>query len=276
MLWQQVPMRQVLPKYYLNGFPKSGLHLVALMISPLIRPMPPGDLRKNEWVGTFTNHSWTLNRTDLSPQLYCLAGVEPGHYMKGHAGYVEEFEQLMRYAAIAHVFVYRDLRDVAVSQAHHWVSANERQHRHEDKGFFRKMEFADVLAAVIEGLGPYPSIFDRWAEYAPWLEKDDVLALRFEELRSDPADGARRIVEHGVKTLAQATKVGLRVDPEAGQRVVDRMVEASQQTHLSPTYRKGDTGGWRDEFDDRHVELFKRCDIGDWLVQLGYEEDGGW
>ena len=64
------------------------------------------------------------------------------------------------------------------------------------------------------------------------------------------------------------------MDPEDVKRLAERMVKATQSP--SPTFRKGKTGGWRDEFKPEHVAAFKRSDPDGWLVRLGYEGDGGW
>ena len=43
----------------------------------------------------------------------------------------------------------------------------------------------------------------------------------------------------------------------------------------TPTFRKGQIGGWREAFTEAHKEAFKAT-AGDLLVQLGYEADLGW
>ncbi|MBU2099597.1 MAG: hypothetical protein KKD00_12600, partial [Gammaproteobacteria bacterium] len=69
-------------RLYLNGFPKSGLHLAELMVSAIFKPVRPD----HNWYGT---NAWTteLKNLDKSPK---LAAIEPGHYLKGHSGWSEE------------------------------------------------------------------------------------------------------------------------------------------------------------------------------------------
>ena len=60
------------------------------------------------------------------------------------------------------------------------------------------------------------------------------------------------------------------------KEAIAAMVEGSQNTDASPTFREGKTGGWREAFTDRHKRLFKESDAGGWLVRLGYEENDNW
>ena len=54
------------------------------------------------------------------------------------------------------------------------------------------------------------------------------------------------------------------------------MVKTSLMTNKSQTFRKGLSGEWRNEFKPQHVEAFKRHDVNNWLVKLGYEDSLDW
>ena len=104
-----------------------------------------------------------------------------------------------------------------------------------------------------------------------------MLALKFEDMRANPEVNAARIILRLVKTATERLEgndFGVEMDPEDVKKLAGRMVEATQTP--SPTFRKGQAGGWRDEFKPEHVEAFKRSDPDGWLVTLGYEQVEDW
>jgi hypothetical protein len=275
MIYQKTPTHIFAPRYILSGFPKSGLHLVEQMIKPIANP---GSIKFQigPWVGTFAHNSWVHEWVDMRPVFYKMAVLQEGHYLKGHVSYRKDIEEFMWNSCLSLVFIYRDLRDVAVSTAHHWMAKDQPRYRCEDKRFFHKMDFDDVLSAVITGIGPYPGIIERWADFAGWIDVDWVLKLQFEDLREDPEGCAEWLIQYGVKQVASTFGIEVEFDAEIHEKAAE-MVKASKQTHMSPTFRKGAVGGWRDAFTDEHIKLFKQADKDGWLKKLGYESSKrGW
>jgi len=261
------------PQYLINGFPKAGLHLIEQMVAQVVPPMPSCHLHTSPWVGTFLHNSWTNDRGSMPQLYYRLARLTAGHYMKGHCGYLPEVATFCDRAGIGVIFVYRDLRDVAVSQAHHTLNPSPLT-KHEDKGFFAKMGFDDTLLACIEGIGPYPGIVSRWEQYAGWLD-EDVLHIKFEDVREDPLGVAEWIVQYGVKQVTGIFEIEIEFGDELSE-LTDKMVAAQADRKKSATFRKGKVGGWREVFKPEHIEAFKRTGGADWLVRLGYEENEEW
>lgn len=268
------------PRWYLNGFPKSGTHLLVSMLLPQARPMPPQQFHPREWVGTFQFNSWSEEWGNIRRICYGFGHLRPGHYYKGHCGYTTELANFLWHLGVAHVFIHRDLRDVAVSQTHHILSDKENW-KHPEKDKYRDLGgFDEALEAVIVGLQTekayYPGVVARWAYYAPWLEKDWVLPVQYRDLRLEPVEWAGKILEYGLWRLADTWGMELIKPGEAFADVVQEMADSSQDTDTSPTYRKGMVGGWREAFTERHKRLFKETDKDGWLVRLGYEEDAEW
>ena len=271
LLRQSVPITAYKPRAYLNGFPKAGLHLLEQMAGVMLGRGEVGT-SGSQWLGTYKFHSWTMQWQDVGRILWRLSCQERGTYLMGHSGYHEDIRRMLDYGNILHILIYRDLRDVAVSQAHHIFDEDMPGLMHEHKDFYRMLGgFDEVLMAVIEGIGPYPGVVERWTEYAPWLDCDEVLALRFEEMRAKPHESAARIILRLVKIATERLEgntFGVEMDPEDVKKLAGRMVEATKEP--SPTFRKGKAGGWREEFKPEHVEVFKRSDPDGWLGRLGY------
>jgi hypothetical protein len=137
--------------------------------------------------------------------------------------------------------------------------------------------FEGVISAVINGLGPFTGVMDRWEFYAPWLQDDNTLCIRYEDALVEPEETARQVLEFGMnRVVPRIPFENPMVNHEIFQNVVKDMAELSKKRELSPTYRKAETGGWREVFTDKHIEEFKRTDKHNWLVRLGYEKDANW
>ena len=273
MIYQKHEISAFPPQYLINGFPKAGLHLIEQMVSQVVPPMESSHLHTSPWIGTFKHNSWTNELGNMAQFYYRLARLSPGHYLKGHVGHLPELATFCDRAGIGVIFVYRDLRDVVVSQAHHVLNPSPLT-KHEDKGFFAKMGFDDTLLACIEGIGPYPGIVSRWEQYAGWLD-EPVLHVKYEDARADPKGVAEWIVQYGVKQVTGIFEIEIQFGDELAV-LTDKMVAAQARQKESPTFRKGKVGGWREAFKPQHYEAFKRTGGADWLVRLGYEENEEW
>ncbi len=75
------------------------------------------------------------------------------------------------------------------------------------------------------------------------------------------------------RLLDHLTAAGLPVDV-ARPQAVSALREAMAPKH-SPTFRAGQSGGWREHFTPTNVRTFKHV-TGDLLIRLGYEEDDDW
>jgi len=274
-----LPTQIFAPKWYLNGFPKAGTHLLVSMMKAHARPMPPVQMHPKEWIGTFDHHSWTNEWCDMTRLMYDFGHLLPGYYFKGHCGWTEELETHLLNLGIAMVFIYRDLRDVAVSQTFHILTEDKSGWRHDNKEAYRELGFDGALEAVIVGkqIGDvwYPGVIERWEHYAPWLDVGWVESISFQEARLDPEQVAARLIRYGLGRLARIYGMELMEPGEAFQDAVNEMAESSRDTDNSNTFRKGQVGGWREHLTEGHKRLFKDGDNG-WLVRLGFEKNNDW
>lgn len=221
------------------------------------------------WYGT---NAWTTKRHNLKKIGPSLASIRPGEYMKGHAGYLKAMEALFIGLGIGVVFIYRDIRDVIVSQAYH-VTSDNKALRHPNKALYKQMgSFEDVLCAVIAGAGEFPGIFERWETYEPWLESPWVLPIKFEQMLRYPKASAERFLQYALD-VAESDMEIVMVDPGLRGMITDNMVDLMQMG--SVTKRKGEARGWQEEFTPRVIECFEEHN-DDWLIRNGYEKDKEW
>lgn len=261
------------PKIYLNGFPKSGLHLSVLMAMCLV----PGPSHDNPWAGTYNRRGWS---NDWMPdwRIYKhLSRLNENGYLKGHSGYRDDIALFLWQLGAAVGFVYRDLRDVAVSMSYHVLAEDDTKFSHDDKELFRALPtHEDVLEACIRGIADYPGLIERWVEYAPWLGVPWVHPLRYEDMRHKPHETAFKWISYVYDRTGKANGVGIRMTRGTLERAAEGMVTAMGITDASPTFRKGKTGGWVDHWTPRIDRAFREAGGAEWLIKLGYEDDHSW
>lgn len=254
-------------KLVLNGFPKSGLHLVALMCGAFLRGMDD-EMINTIWSGI--NGAWDLTPLDLNDRLYKLSRLKDGELILSHSIYNKKLTDFLWYCGTGVVFIYRDPRDVAVSQTFHVLSDDD-TFMHPGKQLYRDLgSFDAALEAVISGIDKYPGVMARWEYYEPWMHVPWVLSVRFEDVRTEPIEWAERIFVYALNRLAMMFNRKVEVEPESLRAVAEKMVELGNMTEHSSTFRAGRIGDWRSVFTPRHVHLFKESDKHNKLESLGY------
>lgn len=254
-------------RLYLCGFPKSGLHWADLWANTLLWQE---ESQQGNWFGTFDGQAWTAQQGNLTLVEAAFQALRPGCYLKGHMGWSPALAAWLRAQRIGVAFCYRDLRDVLVSQAHHVLSPDDGRLKHPGKALYRALpDFEAVLLACLEGLGPYPGLFERWELYAGWLMEDWTLKLRYEHLDARPYPTARLLVRY-LHDLS-----GLATRPDLDKALAQRMIANGRHTERSVTFRQGGSGGWKQAFTPRVAAAFKARDPG-WLRTLGYTRHEDW
>ena len=314
---EPVDPKEVVADYriMINGFPKSGTHLIELYIKAIAPPMRA----EKPWAGTFAGNSWTETWIEDFRLFRQMGWLNDGAYAKGHIGYRRDIEMFVWGIGASMIFIYRDPRDVAVSQTHHILGKGQHPEREPYREATKKHEggkggFKEALKMVIAGYqgkeldsrgNPmyYSGVVDRWRHYAPWLVVPWIMSVKYEDAIDMRPQVAGAIVEVAVARAALHRGLIAKIPPEVKAAAVERMVEFSYMTDKSPTYRKGQARQWERYFDDeikalwkehdpvahlpenvRHVaELYNQTGVLEqdktprsWVVRLGYEEDEGW
>ena len=252
------------PPVLANSIPKSGTHLLDQIVAALPQ-------RRN--YGTFLESmtaSYIFKERTVESTLEFLSRLVSGELVRAHLHHSPAVEDVLSARGIVHYLIYRDPRDVVVSEAHYLRSMNRwhRMHAH----FRARATFADAVSLAIEGLEPgsselhYPDIGRRYGCFTPWLRSPAVHAVRFEELVSPER---RRVIEGIARRYAR--HAGEEVDVAA----VANEAEARIAPSRSHTFRSGKSGGWREVFSPGHKEAFKAV-TGTLLQELGYEQSNDW
>ena len=226
------------------------------------------------WAGSFGWNAWSSEWLPLPSIIANLRSLSDGTWLKGHMGYDPTVEQYLYWHGVSMAFIYRDFRDVLVSQSYHVIDEDDTKFSHRNKDLYRAMGHEERLMACLCGVQQFSGLFDRWALYAPWLNVEWVCKLRYEDMMDKPEEVARDFLTYTWDRTAEGY-------PEIQEQVditddyVAFVVENMQRKELSTTFRKGGSGGWREEFTPKVKDEFKKRG-GDWLIRLGYEKDDSW
>jgi hypothetical protein len=262
---------EIRPRIYLNGFPKSGLHLAVLMG----RCLAHNAACDYAWASSFTETQWSAEWQPDYKIYPNLSRLQDNTWLKGHCGYKAEIEQYLYRHGVQKIFVYRDLRDVLVSQSYHVINDDELIY-HPNKEAYRKMQSKEErMMACLTGVGPYSGLFERWDLYAPWLWVPWVHKVRFEDMIQHPEKTAQLFVQYVYKRMGQVHGVKFDFPEDVLDEAVRVVMEAMTHRESSLTFRKGNIGDWREEFTPKVKKEFKRR-AGRWLIELGYEKDNDW
>lgn len=246
-----------------NSFPKSGTHLLIQILEPL-----PGI---RDW-GYFlpSSPSFTLRERcgeSMADRISVMANDE----MAGaHLYFSEEAENELRELNAVHYFIYRDLRDVVLSESYYLYCMNKWHRLHSVyKGMHDEKErLRFAIEGDREGKLPfdYPNIGVRFRKYLPWIERPGVMALKFEDLRGEESEAQiNSMITHHWSKTGEAYDLA-----EYQQKAIENV-----NPERSHTFRSGKKGKWVASFDDSLKDLFKEY-AGELLIELGYEEGMNW
>jgi hypothetical protein len=197
-----------------------------------------------------------------------LSRVDDGYFVTAHCVYSPELASLIAGEGMRVVCILRDPRDVAVSQMYHIKQRNE-HFAHE--AFLKLPSDHERLLVSIRGgeLGGrrLQSLDERYRQFLGWQDAENAIMVKFEDLVGPRGGGSDEIQRRTVERVAR--HVGLEPDERLMSTVEENIFG------VSSTFRKGQIGGWREEFSEEHARAAKET-AGPLLVELGYEADPEW
>lgn len=254
------------PILFGNSFPKSGTHLLTQILAGFTRLGPAVESGLPP-ILTFVGE--TGRQRSTADILSDLARLLPGDIGYGHLHATSEILDILCGKGFASYFIYRDPRDIVVSHVYYVTDLNNK-HVHHDFYVNNLSTFDDRLEVSILGRPdlqvPFPDIRARFEPYLAWLNRREVLSLRYEDLLADIRPELERIYDHALTR-------GFRFQTDKSAAI--EVLQASIKPSESPTFRTGITGGWKKQFSPAMKTLFKKV-TGDLLIRLGYEQNQNW
>ena len=261
--WKRLSFGEA-PPIFGNSKPKSGSHLLLQILNGFTQIMPYKYVEA-EPVRTIRKDGGRRTTNDIASDLRCVPRGVIGW------GYVEASDEnvaVLCQSGRVNYFIYRDPRDMLVSQVFFATDMHEEHGMHD---FYKSLpDFGERLKVAITGIDrdglKMVSVKQRYEGVFEWLEQPHVMCMRFEDL-INKRDATLNAM------LDEVEKTGYKISTPR-EKALEILVEVIQPKK-SHTFRSGKTGGWREYFADEHKKLFKDV-AGDLLVTLGYEKNNDW
>jgi hypothetical protein len=252
------------PPVFGNSKPKSGSHLLLQILNGFTRIMPYRYVEANP-IRTITKDG---RRRSSDEVLSELKNIPNGVIGWGYLEATKENASFLASSGRVNYFIYRDPRDMLVSQVFFATDMYEEHGMHE---YYKSLpDFSARLKVAITGIDQdglrMVSVRQRYEGVFQWLEQKNVMCIRFEDLINN-----RDVTLNAM--LDEVEKTGYKI-PRPREEAIKIFVDAIQPKK-SHTFRSGKTGGWREHFADEHKKLFKEV-AGDLLVKLRYENTNDW
>ena len=243
-----------------NSFPKSGTHALLQVLQTL-----PSKYYGN-LIASMTS-SIRFTERPVTETNHLLGKIMNGEIVTGHIFYEESTARLLEESSIANYFIYRDPRDVVLSEAFYLSGMNRWHKLH--KYFAALDSLEDRLLLAINGLPKqgrypdYPDIGQRFNLYKGWLNSPSTLCIKFEDLIGLSYEKTKTILEwyFGSKHAIHEQEISSAL--------------YNMNPHQSHTYRATRAGTWRDHFSPRVIEAMKNV-AAEIIIELDYEKNNNW
>ncbi|MBY6053357.1 sulfotransferase domain-containing protein [Cytobacillus firmus] len=252
-----------LPRLFVNSVPKAGTHLIVQIVKGI-----PNIYQERYYRGGHSNEA--------------VLALKPGEMLFSHLPYEKSFAEKMKLLDIKQIFIYRDLRDVAISLVHF---INEKLLEHPLYKVFklRNLNFEEQLNTVILGVNlegeekihswkleddHFPGIVEEFQPIYKWKDEPAICSVRYERL-IDPFLRDQEILKI-IDYLWGNIQI-LDLDKQELLHLMKNNIAPEK----SWTFRKGTSGNWKTEFTESNKLNFKKA-AGSLLVDMGYERDFNW
>lgn len=261
--WKRLSFNDA-PPIFGNSKPKSGSHLLLQVLNGFTQIMPYKYVAADP-IRTIKKDGGRRAADDVADD---LKSVSQGVIGWGYVEASPENAAVLCQPDRVNYFIYRDARDMLVSQVFFATDMHEEHGMH---AYYNSLpDFAARLKVAITGIDKdglkMVSIRQRYEGVFQWLEQKHVMCLRFEDLINN-RDATL------LSMLDEVEKTGYKI-PTPREKALPILVEAIQP-RKSHTFRSGKTGGWKQHFTEDHKKLFKDV-AGNLLVRLGYEKNNDW
>ena len=240
-----------------NSFPKSGTHLLLQALQAL-----PEKTHYGSFIASVP--SIIFRRRSDASILRRIRAIAPGEIVPAHLYHSEWAEKALSEKQCVHYFIYRDLRDVILSESHYlaemaWWHALHRPFR-KSSGDIARMKLA--MHGMVKKFSEYPDIAHRFGFYEGWVDSPAACAVRFEDLIGENRESTlRRMIEF----YSQRSQFSGDTDAIVADAVQRMRPEASH------TFHRGEAGrGARKMSDELHAEFQETAGV--LMKKLGYSE----
>lgn len=251
------------PPIVVNSIPKSGTNLLAQIANAIPNTRNYGTL----WTSI---PSYSYREYPKKKMLSMIDTTVPGEVVVSHLFSNPDYHELLQQKKAVHFFLYRDPRDVAISESCYLTYMNKWHRLHS----YYKTLSSDEERISFSILGDYnhtlpfsyPNIADRFHPYLEWITQENVWVIRFEDLVPELR---RETIKKMMIFYVRQTGLNLEID--------ELVIRAMKNINpiKSHTFRDGKVGSWKKVLTRQQKEQVKSV-AGNLLIKLGYEKDMTW
>ena len=197
-----------------------------------------------------------------------LSKVPDGGFVTAHCVYTPELADLFHEGGMRVVCILRDPRGVAVSQMHYLKQL--KNHFAHEEYMALPSDHERLLVSIRGGeLGgrELQPLDQRYRQFLRWGQEGGAVMVKFEDLVGTKGGGSDEAQRVAVERVAR--HLGVAADEGVLRRVEEELFGVGR------TFRKGQIGGWREEFSEEHEGAVKEV-LGTLLVELGYDVGPEW
>ena len=174
------------------------------------------------------------------------------------------------------IVMYRDPRDIAISQYHHVLKTNPWLATDKFYEDYTKINKHSAIQHSIDMvLFDYSSWVKGWLDIEKNHSEIECMTIKYEDLRSNPSETFKKILMfYGVDLNDSAfNKTLMYSNKTASNNIFSTLSSLNPGT--KSTKRTGKSGEWMTEMSSVHKKCFKDS-VGDLLIELGYEKNRDW
>jgi hypothetical protein len=188
------------PVLLVNAMHKAGTHMLTDAIAEAI-PLKYNErgIYNHAFSRTWPEAKSEKNTSAQDVIRFLTDEAWPGEIIRGHVEYDEGIAQRLCKGDVLHVLVIRKPLDTLLSLANWW----ERHNEIPTVAFTTYQSIADpeeklrfLLSGVYNGTQIWPDLVTRLAHYRSWLDDENTLVLRYEDLLKEPERCAKLLKEH--------------------------------------------------------------------------------
>ena len=266
-------------KVLLNTLPKSGTHLVAKLLDNVGYNYKAPFISSTLLTGKFSmvkrvlrSSCLSLNKVEIGLDLILsinrnwleskVKNLKEKEYMKGHTCYSDNLYEILKKNDIKILQLIRDPRDVLVSAAH-YIPKNS---SHYLNRYFKDLSFDEQLQFLLKG-GKVDNIyiesfFRTLYMIDEWIDKPNVLTIKFEEIIGQKGGGTIESQESNIKKICEFLNINIQeINME---QLIKNLYGGSH------TFRKGKIGTWEEEVNDEMKKLINK-NLNFFIKKWGYQ-----
>jgi len=227
---------------FLISIPKSGTHLLFELVKAFGYKkggVCPSNPKNGYWYYTEYSNSHTSAKHFFNDTVYSSDFGNRDH----------------PFVTSPALFIYRNPLDIVASEANYYHKSTKTSF----SGYLANLTYSERLTRLINDKWLLGSIRDRISQFIGWTYFNNIVPLSFEELIGDSGGGSDSVQ----KQLVWSIQLKLQV-PGKPNRFSSQIFNKN-----SDTFFKGQIGGYKEQFEAKHFEMFKTLD-SDFMDELGY------